>query len=144
MAKHISTQVIIRATPQKVWNVLTDFKSYPQWNPFITSINGDVATGSRIEVTLQQPGSSPMKMRPKVLVMDQPQEFRWIGHLLFPGLFDGEHAFEIRDNGDGSSTFVQSERFGGILVPLLRNMLDTKTVKGFTLMNEALKARCEH
>ena len=144
MAKHISTRVLIRATPQTVWNTLTDFEAYPQWNPFLRSVRGPVAPGKVIQVELQQPGSGTIAMKPRVLVFEAPHTFRWIGHLLFRGLFDGEHSFEIRDNGDGSSTFIQSERFGGILVPLLSRMLDTKTLKGITLMNEALKDRCEN
>ncbi len=143
MAKHISTQILIRATPQRVWNVLTDFEAYPQWNPFIRSVRGPVAPGKVIRVELQQPGSGIMTMKPEVLVFEEPRAFRWIGHLLFRGLFDGEHRFDIRDNGDGSSTFIQSERFAGILVPLFNRMLDTKTLEGFSLMNEALKAHCE-
>lgn len=143
MAKHISTQILIRATPQRVWNILTDFEAYPQWNPFIRSLRGPVAPGKVIQVALQQPGSGIMTIKPTVLAVEEPRAFRWIGHFMFRGLFDGEHSFEIRDNGDGSSTFVQSERFGGILVPLLSRMLDTKTLKGFSLMNEALKAQCE-
>lgn len=143
MAKHISTQILIGATPQRVWSILTDFEAYPQWNPFVRSVSGHIAPGQTIRVELQQPGSGIMTIKPKVLALEEPRVFRWIGHLLFRGLFDGEHAFEVRDNGDGSSTFTQSERFGGILVPLFSKMLDTKTLKGFFLMNEALKARCE-
>lgn len=143
MAKHISAQVLIRATAQQVWNTLTDFEAYPQWNPFIRSVRGAVAPGKIIRVELQQPGSGIMKMKPMVLAVGEPRTFRWIGHLLFRGLFDGEHSFEIRDNGDGSCTFIQSERFGGILVPLFSKMLDTKTLQGFSLMNEALKTQCE-
>jgi len=144
MAKHISTEVLIRATPHTVWNILTDFEAYPQWNPFIRSVRGPVAPGKVIRVELQQPGSGLITMKPTVQAFEEPRVFRWIGHLLFRGLFDGEHSFGIRDNGDGSCTFVQSERFGGILVPLLSRMLDTKTLKGFSLMNDALKARCEN
>jgi hypothetical protein len=38
---------------------------------------------------------------------------------------------------------VQSEKFGGILVPFLRKMLDTSTRAGFEALNAALKARAE-
>ncbi len=143
MAKHISTQILIQATPQRIWNTLTDFEAYPQWNPFIRSVKGPVASGKVIQVELQQPGSGIMTMKPTVLVLEEPRVFRWIGHLLFRGLFDGEHSFQVRDNGDGSCTFIQSERFGGILVPLFSRMLDTKTLQGFSLMNDALKTQCE-
>ncbi|WP_228479091.1 SRPBCC family protein [Flavobacterium soyangense] len=34
-----------------------------------------------------------MTFKPKVLAFETNKEFRWLGHLLFPGLFDGEHKF---------------------------------------------------
>jgi hypothetical protein len=144
MAKSISTHILIRAKPQTIWNILMDFASYSQWNPFITSISGQVAVGNHIRVILKQPGGSAMTMKPKVLVMENGKDFRWQGHLGIRGLFDGEHRFEIRDNGNDTCTFIQSEQFGGILVPLFAKMLDTKTSKGFMLMNEALKTRAEN
>jgi hypothetical protein len=78
-----------------------------------------------------------------VLAFEPQKEFRWIGHLLFPGLFDGEHRFELIDNGDGTTTFIQAERFKGILVRFLSNMLDNNTVNGFRMMNEKLKEEAE-
>lgn len=143
MAKEIKTQVLIKAGPGRVWDILTNFAAYPGWNPFITSVEGNVAVGNTIRVRLCQPGGTPMTMRPKVLVFAKNKEFRWIGRLGFRGLFDGEHSFEIIDNGNGSVMFIQRETFRGILVPLFAKMLDHKTIKGFEQMNEALKIRAE-
>ena len=84
-----------------------------------------------------------MTFKPTVLAFESKKEFRCIGHLIFARLFDGEHKFELIDNGDGTTLFKQSEKFGSILVPLFRKMLDTNTVNGFKNMNEALKKRAE-
>lgn len=143
MAKEIKTQVIIKAEPARVWDILTDFAAYPGWNPFITSLEGNVSVGNTIRVKLCQPGGMAMTMKPKVLVVAKNKAFRWIGRLGFPGLFDGEHSFEILDHGNGSLTFIQRETFRGILVPLFSKMLDHKTIKGFEQMNEALRIRAE-
>ncbi len=143
MKKEIRTEVVIEATPDKVWEVLTAFSRYAAWNPFIKSLRGEVKTGSRIVVRLEPPNAKGMTFKPKVLVFEPQKEFRWIGHLLFPGLFDGEHRFELIDNGDGTTTFIQAERFKGILVRFLSNMLDNQTVNGFRMMNEKLKEEAE-
>lgn len=143
MAKEIKTQILINASPEKVWAVLTNFEKYPEWNPFIKSIKGDVKVGSKIIAILEPPESKGMTFKPKVLVFDSKKEFRWLGHLLFPGLFDGEHKFELIENYDGTTTFVQSENFKGILVPLFKRMLDVNTVNGFNLMNQKLKELAE-
>lgn len=143
MAKEIKTQVLIKASPEKVWEVLTNFNKYTAWNPFIKSIKGNVNVGSKIIVRLEPPEAKGMTFKPKVLAFDSQKEFRWLGHLLFPGLFDGEHKFELIDNHDGTTTFIQSEKFKGILVLLFKKMLDINTVNGFNLMNQKLKELSE-
>ena len=138
MAKEITSEIMINATPEKIWAILTDFNNYLSWNPFIKSIKGDVQVGNKINVSLDG-----MKFKPKVLVYDNCKEFRWIGQLLFPGLFDGEHTFLIFDNGNGTTTFIQRETFNRILVPLFHKKLDTDTKCGFDAMNQKLKEEAE-
>ena len=143
MAKEIKTEILINATPEKVWSILTDFDNYPNWNPFIKSIKGDVKVGNKITVRIEPPEAKGMTFKPKVLSFDQNKEFRWIGKLLFKGLFDGEHKFELIDNGNGTTTFRQSEKFKGIFVPLFKKQLDNNTKNGFEEMNNKLKELAE-
>ena len=140
MAKEINTEILIKATPQKVWTILTNFDNYPEWNPFIKFINGEVKVGNKITVRIEPPEEKGMTFKPKVLIYETNKELRWIGHLLFPGLFDGEHKFELIDNGNGTTTFKQSEKFKGLLLGLL-NVEHTK--KGFESMNEKIKELAE-
>ena len=44
--------------PERVWAVLTDFDSYPKWNPFIHSISGDLRVGGHLIVRIVPPGGS--------------------------------------------------------------------------------------
>jgi len=140
MAKEIKTEILINATPEKVWSILTSFDNYPNWNPFIKSIKGEVKVGNKIKVSIQPPNSKAMTFKPKVLAFEINMELRWLGHLLFTGLFDGEHKFELIDNGNGTTTFKQSEKFKGIFIGLL-NLENTKN--GFEAMNEKLKEMAE-
>jgi hypothetical protein len=143
MAKEMSSQIIIRATSEKIWMVLTDFPNYPNWNPFIRSIEGNTSSGNVIKARIEPPGAKGMTFKPRVISFDQNKKFSWLGHLLFPGLFDGEHIFEIIENGDGTCTFIQREKFKGLLVPLFSKMLDVNTKQGFEQMNQKLKERVE-
>ncbi|MBA3901954.1 MAG: SRPBCC domain-containing protein [Bacteroidetes bacterium] len=143
MAKEIKTEININATPERVWEILTDFDNYPKWNPFIKSIIGEVAVGNNIKVRMEPPEGNAMVFKPKVLAFNKNKEFRWLGHLIFPGLFDGEHIFELIENKDGSTTFIHSEKFKGILVPLFNKMLDENITRGFELMNQKLKELAE-
>jgi len=141
--KLIYSEILIQAPTGKVWQILTDFKSYPDWNPFVRSLKGIPKAGEHIEVLLQAPEGKPMVFKPKILRFDENSELRWIGHLLFPWVFDGEHVFRLMKNNDGTCTLQHYERFRGILVPLMRKMLESNTLEGFKLLNEAIKKRCE-
>ena len=146
MAKNIITEIPIQAKPEKVWAILTDFGNYPQWNPFIPSIKGEVKPGNRIEIRIEPPNGKGMTFTPTVLAKVENKELRWLGKLFFSGLFDGEHKFELVDNGNGTVKFIQSEKFTGVFVGLfifLDFFNPEKTQKGFIEMNEKLKALSE-
>jgi hypothetical protein len=141
--KQVRTEIVIHAAPSVVWNLLTDFQNYASWNPFIRSVKGVASEGSKITARIEPPGASGMTFKPRLLTVKQNQELRWLGHLFVPGLFDGEHIFELYENSDGTTTFVQREMFSGLLVPLFSKMLDDNTVKGFEMMNRKLKEIAE-
>ncbi|EPL7678986.1 SRPBCC domain-containing protein [Elizabethkingia anophelis] len=140
MAKEIKTEIVIHATPEKIWKILTDFGNYPQWNPFIVSVTGEVENGNKIVVSIKPPDRKGMIFKPTILTKINNKELSWQGRLLFKGLFDGKHKFELIDNGDGTTTFIQSEKFSGIFVWLF-NTRNTK--KGFNAMNQKLKELAE-
>ncbi|MGD0462120.1 MAG: SRPBCC domain-containing protein [Tepidisphaeraceae bacterium] len=141
--KQIDTEISIDAPANRIWTILTDFAHFQDWNPFITHIEGQPQRGARLTVTIQPPDSKAMRFRPVVLKAEPGQELRWLGHLLLPGLFDGEHVFSIEPTGEKKVLFRQSEQFGGLLVPLLWGKMGDKTRRGFEAMNEAIKQIAE-
>ncbi len=141
--KEIRTEIDIEASAGRVWDSLTDFPAFPEWNPFIRRISGEPKVGTKLEVFMQSSGTRGMKFRPTVMKVERDRELRWLGHLAVPGLFDGEHIFEIEELGAKHVHFVQHERFRGILVPLLARSLDRDAKRGFEEMNRALRTRAE-
>ena len=140
--KIVSSSIEIAAPPEKMWRVLTDFASYPQWNPFIQSISGSLAIGERLRVCIKPPGGKAMTFRPTVLMVEDNRKLRWKGRLLFPGIFDGEHHFELVPTPSGSS-FSQEEKFSGVLVRMMGAAIFQRTQRGFAEMNKALKQKAE-
>jgi hypothetical protein len=141
--KELHSEIDIDAPAERVWHLLTDFASYPQWNPFIRRISGEPNRGERLEARIEPPGGQGMTFKPKVLNAEPNRELRWLGHLLVPGLFDGEHSFTIQPLEENRVRFVQREAFKGLLVPLFARSLETNTQRGFEEMNRALKERAE-
>lgn len=140
MAKEIKTEIVIQATPEKIWSILTNFEDYPNWNPFVSSIEGTVDIGNKIKVRIHPPGGKGMTFRPVIITKIDEKELSWRGKLLVSGLFDGEHKFELIDNKNGSVTFIQSEKFKGLFVWMFN---PKKTEDGFNQMNEKLKELAE-
>ena len=143
MAKRLLTDVDIEATPERVWEVLTDLAAYPAWNPFIVRAEGVVETGRRLTLTMQPLGGRATTLRPRLVEVDAPRRLRWRGTLGVPGLLTAEHAFTLEPRGSGTR-LVHREDFRGVLVPFLAASLDRSTLPAFVAMNEALKSRAEH
>ena len=145
MAAHeLRTEVEIAAPAERVWAVLTDFAAYPSWNPFIVALEGALALGSPLIARMRPPGSArAMTFKPHVTALEPGKRFAWFGSLPIPGLFAGEHGFELIALAPDKVKLVHGEKFRGLLVPLLRKSLDGATRAGFEAMNAALKARAE-
>jgi hypothetical protein len=140
--RELRREIEIDVPPERVWEVVTDFAAYPEWNPFISRISGELREGARLEVRIEPPGGRTTTFKPTVRAVEPNRELRWLGRLLVPGIFDGEHSLRIEPLEGGRTRFVQSERFFGILVGLVKGTLK-KTDVGFEQMNAALKARVE-
>lgn len=142
MSTTIQHEIEIDAPPAAVWSVLADTSSYPDWNPFVRRLSGNLEEGARLEARIHAPGGRAMTFKPVVLAAEPERELRWRGRLFVPGLFDGEHCFRLEPLAGGRTRFIQSERFSGVLVRPLRRML-AQTLVGFEQMNGALKERVE-
>lgn len=143
MKREIQHEIAIDAPPATVWAVLADTAAYAEWNPFVRRLDGDLRVGAKLAVEIAPPGARAMRFKPTVVAADETREVRWLGHLLMPGVFDGEHRFRLEALPGDRTRFTQSERFSGVLVGLFRGTLE-KTRLGFEQMNLALKERAEH
>ena len=142
--KQMSSEIEINASPEQVWQILTDFSAIPEWNPFMRSAEGELNVGGRLKVYLKASKGMGMSFKPTVLSVEPNRDLRWIGRLLMPGLMDGEHSFIIEPLEGNRVRFVQSESFTGVLVPLMAVMGVFKNAHiGFDEMNLALKQRAE-
>ena len=64
MGKQLHATIGIDATPQRVWQILTDFAAYPDWNPFITRASGTASPSERLRLRMQPPGGRPAAAAP--------------------------------------------------------------------------------
>ena len=141
--KTLSTGIKIRAKPEKVWDILTKFSDYEEWNPVMTRIIGEASLGKKIEVHIHTIKGKNRIYRPTITKFDINKELRWQGRSFLPGIFEGERIFEIKEISSEEISLIHLEVFRGIGVKLLGNRLDEDLQQSFEAMNIALKARAE-
>jgi hypothetical protein len=146
MTFELRTFVDIDATPERVWQVLTDLPAYAQWNPFITQAEGTFAVGERLSLRLP-PVNALLRvtLRPTVLEVIPCRRLRLRsrqGRLGMPGLFDAEHTFTLTQH-DGAVRLLEEQRLRGLLVAVMARPLNRRRLPALTAMNEALRDRSE-
>jgi hypothetical protein len=138
----IRSELEIAAPASEVWGILTDFPRYQEWNPFITEIESQAVVGGSLRLLLSLPEGRDHRLKATWLRIEEDFELRWRAHLLFPGLFDGEHFLRLIAVDPRRTRIVQGENFSGALLRFSGRTL-TRVARGFDYMNEALKRRAE-
>jgi hypothetical protein len=140
--RRITCDIHIHARPEQVWDVLTDFARFHEWNPFLVEAEGRPEPGTRLRLRFRLPDSGKeMVFTPTVLTCEEHRVLRWRGRFGVKGIFDGLHSFELTPV-DGGTHVEQMETFTGVLVPFTGSVI-TQTDAGFRRLNEALKERVE-
>ncbi len=143
MSITINTTIDIDGPTELVWDVLTDFSAYGDWNPSL-GIEGSPQVGARLKVHMGAVGGRGASFRPVVLAATPGRELRWIGRLGFGGIVDGEHFFVLTANADGSTRLRHGECYSGLLVTLVSPFIKSeKSAVGYEGFNRAFKQRVE-
>ena len=137
-SQHVYTEIEIEAPVQRVWRILADNESYPEWNPYHVSVRGELVVGRKIEVLLHKPNGEQVEIEPRVMRVTPMRELTWGGGVR--GIFHGEHVFMLEEIDAEITRLVHKEDFVGIAVPFAS--LDA-IEDGYRQMNQALKIRAE-
>jgi hypothetical protein len=114
-----SVRCEIRATPEKIWGLLTDAAKFPAWNTTVTSLEGPIALGNKLalKVTLDPKRT----FKPRVTRLDAPREMVWSDG--FAPMFRGVRTFEVTAKAGGVTEFAMTEVFSGAMLPMIRGSL---------------------
>lgn len=114
--KTFSVTTSIRATPERIWALLTDAAQYPAWNNTVSGIDGRIAPGERITVHAK---INPGRAFPVTVAEFTPaKRMVWSGGMPL-GLFKGERVFTLSPLADGEVEFFMREEYSGLLSPLI-------------------------
>ena len=137
--KFFEARSTIKASPQRVWEILTAGDKFPEWDSGIDSVEGKIAPGSTIKLYVKvNPGRAfPLKVA----------EFTPATRMVFSGgmplgLFKGVRTYTLEPDGSGATRFHMREEYTG---PLLGMMWGSIPDLGpsFQQFADGLKARAE-
>jgi short-subunit dehydrogenase/uncharacterized protein YndB with AHSA1/START domain len=117
----VRNEIVIRASAERVWDLLTDVERWPSWYRAcrwvrVESTGGPASSGGAARPMTFRWKAHPVELRSTVIVSDRPH--------LFAIVADGrgvhaERAFTIRPTPDGLSTIVISDETQVGLLPQL-------------------------
>ncbi len=140
--KTMRSEIIINAPVQDVWAVLAAFPFYPEWNPFIREVRGNLSAGERLRFKAKLDGLPEIFFRAAIRTLVPPVKLGW--HAIFlKGIFEAYHYFEIEELGSGKSRFINTEVFSGFLSGVAFFLLESRFRKRYRMMDEFLKTRVE-
>ncbi len=142
--KEIKTEIEINASAEKVWQVLTDFAHFPDWNPFIRDIIGAFMEGSKLEIHISTSSGKNRTYRPTLTKVEPNHELRWYGKGLLPGLLNGERIFTIEHLEQNHVRLIHREILSGLGTLLGGDRMVKDIRHTFEEMNKALKKKIEH
>lgn len=128
----------IHARPETIWKIITDAKSYPDWDPGMIRLDGKIAPGEKLTILAKV--SPNRAFTPTVSEFEPNRKMVWASGMPL-GLFKGARTFLLAPQGDAVH-FTLKEEFSGLLLPLIGATIpDLNPI--FADFVAALKARAE-
>ncbi len=140
----VRTSLFIAAKPERVWQVLTELRAWPEWNPVIPRIRGELREGATVRFRIRVESTPELGFAAKVVRCEAARELAWRGGApLIPALAWGEHYFRLEASGEGTM-LTHGEDFGGLLALAMRSRsTHDRVTRSYEAMNRALKERAE-
>jgi len=139
----VEHEIVISAPADAVWRALMDFDAYPEWNPYALAIEGEAVVGESISLTIVlDTWAEAATVHPTIVRLNPRRELAWRDTLLFAGLQDTHHLFELTRLPNGQTRLRQAEEFSGWLPAKVYGEAEISPIeRAFRAMNEALVRR---
>ena len=114
-----SAAIDIRATPRRIWSLLTSAADFPRWNSTVIRITGTIAEGERL--ALEVAAAPGRTFRPRVTRIEPEKLMVWSDG--FAPMFKGVRTFALAPAGDGRTAFSMVEVLSGVMLPMIKGSL---------------------
>lgn len=133
---HFSTDIIINAPIEKVWEVIADLEQWSKWTFLVLSAQGEITQDAAITVEFAKPEGGGMTFQRTIFHFENGKSFGWTGNA-FAGLKD-YHIYELEELANGITKFTQSDGLHGAEVAGIE-VMEQQMLEGYKLFNQHLK-----
>lgn len=147
----VAEAIEIAAPIELVWDIMTGFEHYPEWNPFNRFFKLDTEAKAGETVTFGPvwgPYGAPGDPLPEHGFVQREtitvwEENQCLAYAQLSALFAAERAQSLSVLENGNTRYQTYERMRGLGVPILRALVGKKIMAGFDANGIALKVRAE-
>ncbi|MCG7991002.1 MAG: SRPBCC domain-containing protein [Candidatus Thiodiazotropha lotti] len=133
--KTFHAEIVIPASPQAVWAVLSDHTGYADWNPLLVPIAGSLSVGSKVTYRMTQPNGKQSEFEATIIEIEPGRRIRQFAGLR--GVLTADHEYRL-EAVDGGTRVIQHEVDNGLAMLFW----DSSWVQpSYERVNEALRAR---
>lgn len=132
----------IDAPRAEVWDVLSDFERYPEWNPFTPEVRTTLEPGTPVEMRVVL-WTGVRDQREVVRQVVPGERICWGMHMGAPWLVNAERCQWLEPLPGGRTRYVTEDRIAGVVAPLVLLLYGASMQRGFDGVARGLKATCE-
>jgi len=130
-------EIMINASPEKVWSVLTETDKYDDWNPVMKLLEGEIKEGNKVKYRFTQDAENVSEIPSNVKKVVPNKLLNQGGGLPLVLTFD--HKYMLEASGNGTKLTIH-EDYAGIGV----NFWNPAPVEAaYGRLNAAIKERAE-
>jgi hypothetical protein len=131
----------VRATSDRIWEVLSDLPQWDRWNPYERGVGGAIAFGGSITLTETLPGMAERRVEARVGDWQPGARLVWVDKRGF--LFRVIRLFEIEELEPGSCIVTSGTLFEGLRGELFHDKHKKAIKAAHGVIAEGLKLAAE-
>ena len=136
----LSARVEIDRPPSAVWDVLTDFEAYDEWNPYLSVHRGTPTEGSPVELQVSPEARHTRTETGKLTEVASGERLRFDAVALYRFVYASARVFDIEALSEDRSRVRTQAEYRGLLAPLVAG---EDLEEDLESMNRALADRVE-
>jgi hypothetical protein len=141
MAFVIDDSVEIDAPTAVVWQVLTDFPRYREWNPFCVTAESTLEPGAPIDMRVKLLGPKEKTQREYIRSVTAGTGFTYNMKPMPLGALHSERSHTLTPLGDERCRYDSHFELAGWLLPVVTGFMGSALRRGFGEMTAAVAAR---